>query len=175
MSGTSGPSDSLGERLRKKREEQEREIERANERHLTRIEQLNGRLLQQLEQRLSARFSAAASTIERDTAAAARRLSAMLLRAWARPLAAGVAILAGLSLGGWGLAQWQWRQIRGRIETKAGLELDIEESRRTLRELEERALGVRIAERANGTFVVLPPGAETGWTVGGRAAVKLPD
>ena len=72
------------------------------------------------------------------------------------------------------LPRQQW-QIQGRIETKVGLELDIEEYRRTLRELEGQARGVRIVESASGTFLVLPPGAETGWTVGGRAAVKLPD
>lgn len=83
--------------------------------------------------------------------------------------------MAGLGLGRWGLAQWQWWQIQSRIETKAALELDIEECRRTLRELEEQARGVRIVESANGTFVVLPPGTETDWTVGDKAAVKLPD
>ena len=61
-----------------------------------------------------------------------------------------------------------WRRIESRIETKAALELDIQECRRTLRELEEQTQGVRIVERANGTFAVLLAGAETGWTVGRR-------
>ncbi len=124
---------------------------------------------------MTSRFDAALSTIERETEAATRRLGATLLRAWARPLVAGIAIVTGLGLGSWGLAQWQWRRIESRIETKAALELDIQEYRRTLRELEEQTRGVRIVERANGTFAVLPARAETGWTVGGRAAVKLPD
>lgn len=175
MNKTSGPGGTLGERLRRKAEQREREIEALLERQMQRIEERSSQRLQQLERRLTARFDAALSTIERDTDAAARRLGATLLRSWARPLAAGIAIAAGLGLGSWGLAQWQWRQIQGRIETQAALELDIEEYRRTLRELEGQARGVRIAERANGTFLVLPPGAETGWTVGGRAAVKLPD
>ena len=175
MSGTSEPGGTLGERLKRKSEEQARRIEELHELQLARIEEASARRLERHEQRLRALFSAALRTIERDTEAAARRLGAMLLRAWARPLAAGVALAAGLVLGGWGLAQWQWRQIESRAATQAALELDIEECRRTLRELEEQALGVRIAERPNGTFVVLPPGAETGWTLGGRAAVRLPD
>lgn len=175
MSRNSGPRGSLGERLRKKAEDREREIEELYERQLERIEEGTAQRLRQHAQRLTARFDAALSTIERDTEAATRRLGAMLLRAWARPLVAGVAIMAGLGLGSWGLAQWQWGQIRSRIETKMALELDIQEYRRTLQDLEEQTRGVRIAERANGVFVVLPPGAETGWTVGGRAAVKLPD
>ena len=175
MDRTSGPGGSLGERLRKKTEERGQEIEELYERQLERIEKGATQRLQQHEQRLTARFGAALSTIERDTEAAARRLGATLLRAWARPLAAGVAIVAGLGLGSWGLAQWQWWQIQSRIETKVALERDIEECRRTLRELEEQARGVRIVESANGTFVVLPPGTETDWTVGDRAAVKLPD
>ena len=175
MSKTSGPTGSLSERLRRKAEEREREIEELFERQLQRLEERASKRLQQLEQRLTSRFDAALRTIERDTEAATRRLGATLLRAWARPLVVGIALVAGLGLGSWGLAQWQWGQIESRIETKVALELDIQEYRRTLRELEGQTRGVRIVERANGTFAVLPAGAETGWTVGGRAAVKLPD
>ena len=56
----------------------------------------------------------------------------MLPRAWLRSLAGGLSLSLGTCAESLATMRWLWRRIQARIETAAGLDLDIEETRQTL-------------------------------------------
>ena len=92
-------------------------------------------------------------------------MRALLLKAWLRPLVVGLSLFLGISGGSWATMHWLWRSIKLRIETLATLNLQIEEARWTLAEMEEMTWGVTLREIEGKRFVVLPAG-----TVRRRAA-----
>lgn len=181
MSGTSKPG-ALSARLRRKLESDRREIER-----------LTASELRKLGERLRSVASDALSTIASDMgrqAEAARErirepwsgiekeaetLRGHLRRAWLRPLAAGLSLSLGISIGSWAMMRWLSREVESKLQESATLEERIEGQRRTLELLEERTWGVYLHEGSRGRYVVLPRGAEldTGWTIGGRPSVKF--
>ena len=160
---TSTPNE-LTSRLRRRLEADHREIEAtaANE-------------LQRLGGSLSAVVDDALRTIEADTAAAVGRLSALLRRAWLRPLVVGLSLSLGIVGGSWAGTRWLWTTIEQQIEALAVLRVDIEEARATLAQIEETTWGLELTEIDGDRFVVLPAGTLSSppWTVGGRPALKL--
>ncbi len=70
---------------------------------------------------------------------------------------------------------WLWTRIRARIETAVALDLDIEEARGTLAEIEKTTWGVTLQEIEGERLVVLPTRTleDPPWTVRDRPAVKL--
>ena len=70
---------------------------------------------------------------------------------------------------------WLSASIQSRIETLAVLEVQIEDARETLAEIEETTWGVTLLEIDGQRFVVLPDGTldDPPWTVGERPALKL--
>ncbi len=163
MSETSTPSD-LTYRLRSRLETDRQQIEEAAARELER-----------LGERLSAVASGALRSIEADTAEATERMGALLLTAWLRPLVVGLSLFLGISGGSWATMHWLWRSIELQIEALATLNLQIEEARWTLDEIEETTWGVTLREIEGDRFVVLPFGTldNPPWTVRDRPAVKL--
>ena len=115
-------------------------------------------------------------TIEADTGVTVGRTRVMLLNAWLRPLVVGLSVFIAISGGGWGLMHWLAMNIQGRIETLAWLDVQIEDARETLAEIEEATWGVTLLEIDGERFVVLPHGTleRPLWTVGKRPALKLP-
>ena len=178
MAGTSTPG-SLSERLRRKREEEEKRIEAERQRY----EALITSELQKLGESSRSAAVNALRSIESDLEAAIGRMRALLLKAWMRPLAVGISLFLGISIGSWGLTRWQLFWIRSQAETLAGQDLEIEEQARTLAQLREGTWGIRLHEGTRGKYVVLPKGAMRldgndrpqlpEWTVGGQAAIKL--
>ncbi len=154
----------LTERLRR-RLETEREA----------IEELTASELERLGENSRRVASNALRTIERDTAAATGRMRALLLKAWLRPLVVGLSLWLGICGGSWATVQWLSTRIQARIQTVAALDLEIEEARRTLAQLEETTWGITLREIEGERFVVLPAGALAypPWTVDTRPAVKL--
>ena len=71
--------------------------------------------------------------------------------------------------------RWLWTRIKVRIETAAVLDLDIEEARQTLAQLETDTWGIALREIEGERVVVLPAGtlADPPWTVGGRQVEAL--
>ena len=163
MSMTSGPND-LTSRMRQRLEADRRQIE-----------EVAARELERLGERLSAVASGALRSIEADTASATARMSALLRRAWLRPLVVGLSLFLGISGGSWATMHWLSRSIERRIETLAKLNVQIEEARETLAEIEETTWGVTLREIDGERFVVLPAGTleHPPWTVRDRPAVKL--
>ena len=163
MSMTSGPND-LTSRMRQRLEADRRQIEEAAARELER-----------LGERLGAIASGALRSIEADTASATARMSVLLRRALLRPLVIGLSLFLGISGGSWATMRWLSMSIEGRIETLATLNVQIEQARETLAEIEETTWGVTLREIDGERFVVLPAGTleHPPWTVRGRPAVKL--
>ena len=139
------------------------------------IEELTASELERLGVNSRRAVSNALRTIERDTAAATGRIRAILLKAWFRPLVVGLSLWLGICGGSWATMHWLSTRIQARIETAAALDLEIEEARWTLAEIEETTWGVTLREIDGERFVVLPAGtlAYPPWTVGERPAVKL--
>ena len=163
MSRTSNPND-LSARLQSRLESERRQIEETTASELRR-----------LGERSRTVVNAALHTIEADTAAVTARIRAVLLNAWLRPLLVGLSIFVAISGGSWTLTHWLATRIQGRIETLATLEVQIEDARETLAEIEETTWGVTLLEIDGERFVVLPDGTldHPPWTVGGRPALKL--
>ena len=163
MQKTSSAND-LTERLRR-RLETEREA----------IEELTASELERLGENSRRVASNALRTIERDTVEATRRMRALLLKAWLRPLVVGRSLWLGICGGSWATLHWLSTRIEARIETAAALDLDIGEARQTLERLETGTWGIALREIEGERFVVLPAGALAypPWTVDTRPAVKL--
>ena len=140
------------------------------------IEETAASELRRLGESLRAGVNDALHTIEADTGAAVARTRVILLNAWLRPLVVGLTLFVGISGGSWGLMHWLSTSIQSRIETLAALDVQIEDARETLAEIEETTWGVTLLEIDGERFVVLPDGtlANPPWTVGGRPALKLP-
>ena len=163
MSTTSNPNDSTA-RVRSRMQADRQ-----------RIEEVAASELQQLGANLRAVASDALRTIEGDTAASVARTRVILLNAWLRPLVIGLSLFLAFSGGSWGLMHWLSTSIQSRIETLAVLEVQIEDARETLAEIEKTTWGVTLLEIDGERFVVLPDGTldHPPWTVGGRPALKL--
>lgn len=112
-----------------------------------------------------------------DMAKAHKSLQTSWLRTWTLPLASGLAIITGLSLGSWGLAEYLGSRIEASLKELSHLEARLSESREALRELESKTWGISLHRSKEGRFLILPKGmkANTGWAVGKRQAIKLED
>ena len=71
--------------------------------------------------------------------------------------------------------RWLSTSIEQRLPTLAILNVDIEQARATLAQLEETTWGVELREIDGERFVVLPAAALNSppWAVGGQPALKL--
>ena len=143
---TSNAND-LTERLRRRLESERREIEELTASELERLRANSRRVANN-----------ALRTIERDTAEATGRMRALLLKTWLRPLIVGLSLWLGIFGGSWATMRWLWTRIQARIETAAVLDLDIEEARQTLAQLETDTWGIVLREIEGERFVVLPAG-----------------
>ena len=163
MERTSSAND-LTERLRKRLESERREIEELTASELGRLGEHSWRVARN-----------ALRTIERDTEDATGRMRELLLKAWLRPLIVGLSLWIGFFGGSWATMRWLARSIQNRIETRAELNRDIGDARRTLAQLEVDTWGLVFHEIEGERFVVVPDGvlARPPWWVDDRPALKL--
>ena len=164
MNGTSSGSD-LQARLQKRAEQERQEIEA-----LTQSE------LKKLADNLRQSVQDESYIIVRDIKEHTRWMNAALWGAWLRSVVVGVCLFLGICVGSWGLTRWLSNSIENLIETKAVLQMEIKEQRRSVERLKETTWGVVLHEGEEGRkFVVLPAGSlpNPPWTVGGRPAVPL--
>ncbi len=154
----------LTDRLRRRLENERREIEELTASELGRLGENSRRVARN-----------ALSTIERDTEEATERMRGLLAKAWLRPLIVGLSLWLGFFGGSWATMRWLSRSIQARIETHAELNLDIEDARRTLAQLEVDTWGLVFYEIKGERFVVVPDGvlARPPWWVDDRPALKL--
>ena len=110
-------------------------------------------------------------TIERDTEEATGRMRELLVKAWQRPLIVGLSLWLGFFGGSWATMRWLSRSIQTGIETRAELNRDIADARRTLAQLEEDTWGLVFHEIKGERFVVgAGRGAGRSALVGGRGS-----
>ena len=160
---TSNAND-LTERLRRRLETERQAIEELTASELERLGANSRRVA-----------SNALRIIEADTAVATGRMRALLLNAWLRPLVVGLSLWLGICGGSWATMHWLSRSVERRIESLAAVNVQIEQARETLAEIEETTWGVTLREIDGERFVVLPAGTLNypPLTLGGRPAVKL--
>ena len=160
---TSSAND-LSDRLRKRLETERREIE-----------ELTGSELERLAENSRRVARNALDTIERDTEEATGRMRELLAKAWQRPLIVGLSLWLGFFSGSWATMRWLAGSIQTRIETRAELNRDIEDARRTLAQLEVDTWGLVFHEIKGERFVVVPDGVldRPPWWVDDRPALKL--
>ena len=70
--------------------------------------------------------------IVRDIKDHTRWMNAALWRPWLRSVTVGVCLFLGILAGSWGLTRWYANHIQSLIETKAVLQVEIKEQRRTV-------------------------------------------
>ena len=109
------------------------------------IEETAAHELRKLDENLNAVAKDALSTIEADTASATGRFSAVLMRAWILPLAMGLSLFLAVSGGCWATMHWLSTSIQRRITTFPAVNVEIEQARETLAQLEE-TWGVTLRE-----------------------------
>ncbi len=165
MERTSTAND-LTERLRRRLESERREIEELTASELKRLGENSRRVARN-----------ALGTIERDTEEATGKMHELLATAWQRPLIVGLSLWLGFFGGSWATMQWLSRSIQSRIETRAELNRDIADARRTMAQLEEDTWGLVFHVIKGERFVVVPDGvlADPPWWVepGHLPALKL--
>ncbi len=163
MERTSRATD-LTHRLRRRLEHERREIEELTASELERLGENSRRVARN-----------ALSTIERDTEDATGRIRELLAKASLRPLIVGLSLWIGFFGGSWATMRWLAGSIQDRIETRAELNRDIGNARRTLAQLEVDTWGLVFHEIEGERFVVVPDGvlARPPWWVGDGPALKL--
>ena len=163
MSTTSNPND-LNSRLRRRMEDDRREIEETAARELAR-----------LGENLSAVASGALRSIEADTAEATARMRELLLKAWLRPLIVGLSLFLGICGGSWATMHLLSRTIDSRFETLTEVNVRIHRARETLAEMQETTWGVELVEISGERYAVLPGGTpgRSAFDMDGRPYMKL--
>ena len=128
-------------------------------------------------QQLSKSFQASAQhelhTIADVMEQQSKVLSWSLSRLWLRPACVGLALMLGVSAGGWMIGQGLTYRIENYREERDKLRTEIAAQEATVRELEKKTWGVGYQETAEGRFLILPEGSQRNWKVGDKPAVRL--
>ena len=151
-------------RLRRRLENERREIEELTASELERLGENSRRVARNVLR-----------SIERDTEEATGRMRELLAKAWLRPLIVGLSLWLGIFAGSWATMQWLSRSIQDRIETLSMANLRIEGGREMLAGIEAATWGVGLREVSGEQYVTLPVGTPVlkAFTVDGRPYVKL--
>ena len=154
----------LTERLRKRLENEHREIEELTANELERLAENSRRVAR-----------SALRSIERDTEEATGRMRELLAKAWQRPLFVGLSLWLGFFGGSWATMQWLSRSIQDRIEERSMVDLQIAGGREMMTEVEETTWGVGLREVSGVRYVTLPRGTPvlTAFIVDGRPYLEL--
>lgn len=104
-----------------------------------------------------------------------QRLQKTLLRAWVRNLLIGSGILAGLTLGTWGLSARLASRVASLQASIASMEKHESLLHSTIAELEKKTGGIVLMNTKDGRFLILPQGMslKSGWQIGKLPAWKL--
>ena len=95
--------------------------------------------------------------------------------AWLRSVTVGVCLFLGILAGSWGLTRWYANHIQSLIETRAALEIEIQEARQTIERIEQTTWGVTLVEVNGQRFAILPESTPENplLTMDGRPTVRL--
>jgi len=110
----------------------------------------------------AAKLTESLEALNRQTEATAARGR----RRWMIGAAIAATVLLSISAGSWGLMRYLSSSIQDQLAT-------IDSQQHTLQQLQRQTYGLELIRASNGTFLMLPPNAEAGYNVGGRAAIRL--
>jgi len=143
--------------------------------HQAKVEQAMTQHFNNVKKSVTTRTNAATSSLTRLTSsleaatAAAEKTNQALARSnrnrWLIGVLIGLTVLASISAASWGLMRYLSDQVQQQLAT-------IQSQQQTISGMQTHDL--QILSDSNGTYLVLPPNAEGGYTVGGRSAIKLP-
>jgi hypothetical protein len=105
-----------------------------------------------------------------------RLLSLAYGRSWIRTGLLGLALMLGITFGGWSLAAWMDYRLSSYRTDLAQLKQDCQERQRTLAALKSETWNLELLEDKDGRFIVLPPGVKPNpqfWNIGMKKAIKL--
>ena len=87
----------------------------------------------------------------------------------------GVCLFLGICVASWGLTRWLSSNIQRLIQTRAALEIDIQETRQTIERIEQTTWGVKLVEVNGRRFAILPESTPDNplLTMDGRPTVRL--
>ena len=85
----------------------------------------------------------------------------------------GVALIVGLSLGGWGIGKWLTYSIESYREERTALKREIADQQATVRQLEKQTWGVGYLETETGNFLTWPGHHEQPYRSQGKWAARL--
>ncbi len=113
--------------------------------------------------------------MEENIASRCQTLSWTFGRKWLQVLLLSVALLAGTTLGGWGVVTPLTHRVRALQGEIQSLNASKAERENSVGQLEKRTWGLKLLKNQDGRFIILPPktSAHTGWTVGKQQAVKV--
>ena len=113
--------------------------------------------------------------IVRDIKDHTRWMNAALWGAWLRSVTVGVCLFLGILAGSWGLTRWYANHIQSLIQTRAALEIEIQEARQTIERIEQTTWGVTLVEVNGQRFAILPESTPENplLTMDGRPTVRL--
>ena len=86
-------------------------------------------------------WATASIGIGRDIKDHTRWMNAALWGAWLRSGVIGVCLFLGILAGSWGLTRWHANHIQSLSETRAALEIEIQEARQTIERIEQDTWG----------------------------------
>ena len=95
--------------------------------------------------------------------------------AWLRSVTVGVCLFLGILAGSWGLTRWYANHIQSLIQTRAALEIEIQEARQTIERIEQTTWGVTLVEVNGQRFAILPESTPENplLSMDGRPTVRL--
>ena len=102
-------------------------------------------------------------------------MNAALWGAWLRSVVVGVCLFLGILVGSWGLTRWYANHIQSLIQTRAALEIEIQEARQTLERIEQDTWGVNLVEVDGRRYAILPESTSENplGIMDGRPTVRL--
>lgn len=170
-----GNLNSLAERMKAKVQQEQQELEALIRQQFNALQQSLSELSKNALNTTEAAIQRQLASLEQSVTTRCRALSWMFAWKWLQILLITLSILAGASLGGWGLLTLAGNRVTALQREVAMLNSKKSTLEKTVAQLEAQTWGLTLVEGPEGRFIVLP-GKSTlkpGWTIGKNPAWKV--
>lgn len=170
-----GNLNSLTEKMKARTERERQELEALTRQQFNSLsENLSAsskNALSSTEAAIQAQFTA----LEKSVASRCGILSRMFGKRLLQALLLSFALFLGLTLGGWGLIQWETGRILSLRQEASQLQSTVTALEKAAAQWEAKTWGLELTETKDGRFIILPTKMtiKTGWTLGNRQAIKV--
>ncbi len=165
----------LTERIRAKTEQDRQEIEILTQQQFNSLsENLSASSKNALSSTETA-IQAQLAALEKSVASRCGILSRMFGKRFLQALLLSFALFLGLTLGGWGLIQWETGRILSLRQEASQLQSTVTALEKTAAQWEAKTWGLELTENDKGRFIIIPSKMtiKTNWTLGNRQAIKV--